>query len=137
MVASNDPNQIGRAGEIVARKILEKLYPPPNYVVQDLNDFEECRFSKETESLSEDKMEDLITSFYVPDFIIESHLGEKIGVEVKTTKHEKIKIRGGAKKGLKYQLEKSKESQEFNKLLILKICLGTLPYVKYSVKEIE
>ncbi|MCQ5374549.1 MAG: hypothetical protein NO515_05990, partial [Candidatus Methanomethylicia archaeon] len=55
MVARHDPNQIGRAGEIVARKILEKLYPPPNYVVQDLNDFEECRFSKETESLSEDK----------------------------------------------------------------------------------
>ena len=44
MVMSNDPNQIGRAGEIVARKILEGLYTPPNYVVQDLNDFEEDRF---------------------------------------------------------------------------------------------
>ena len=73
----------------------------------------------------------------MPDFIIKSRLGEKIGVEVKTTKHKKIKIRGGAKKGLKYQLEKSKKSQEFNKLLILKISLGALPYVKYLVKEIE
>ncbi|MEM1670234.1 MAG: hypothetical protein QXM09_05780 [Candidatus Methanomethylicaceae archaeon] len=131
---TQDQNEIGRIGEVIAEKyILSRFYPYPNYSIRrtNIDDDYICRMRTNIYEL-----------FYIPDFVVESKDGsERILVEVKTTIRKKIKIRGGAKEEFRNQLKKAVSKGAFTKLLIIKIRLGgysfNCPYVKYSIDEIK
>ena len=178
-----EPNLIGNIGEVIAKNILERIYPRFYYNIywtrEDLNLFGKLRrhlinlLYGEQEvharvwakmSWRRDCMDpktnlarcndgtifayELKRRYYktmrectcapVPDFIIESKSkNELIAVEVKTTLHKHIKIRGGAKKELKDQIEKYSACKGITKLILLEISLANFPEIKYRIQEIN
>ena len=152
-----EPNLIGYIGEIIAKNILERIYPRFYYNIywkrEDLNlfvklltylrndpnlTFEERRKIAYRLLYGERAEERVFNLLFAPDFIIESKSkNELIAVEVKTTIHKHIKIRGGAKKELKDQIEKYSACKGITKLILLKISLANFPEIKYRIQEIN
>ena len=142
MISSGDPNWIGQVGEIIAKEILAKLYPHPNYVVLDSKEVVE--FLVLLRKLARKGAEQIVLDYY-PDFvIIPRSAGERmVVVEVKTTIHRKTRIRGHAKKEWKEQLEKLKQLKKgfwgdspSVRCVLLSIRMERFPLVRYSMREI-
>ena len=153
-----EPNLIGYIGEIIAKNILERIYPRFYYniywkrenqnlfgellrhLINDPNvTFKESWkiMLKRVRLHGERAEERVFNLLFAPDFIIESKSkNELIAVEVKTTIHEHIKIRGGAKKELKDQIKKYSACKGITKLILLKISLANFPKIKYRIQEI-
>lgn len=150
---------IGDIGEVIAIKILKKLYPRPHYSIHWRQRERGIYYKllvgfsvmlRYNSNLTREARHDIASRFIVgehedgsvfylhnaPDFIIESER-EVIAVEVKTTIHKDFDIRGRARRDLQRQLEKYETCKDVTKIILLSISLSDFPEVRYSMKEIE
>ena len=117
-----EPNLIGQLGEVVATYILRKLYSYPYRIVRS-NTYPYYIVDPTTTERA--------------DFEIH---GEKevILVEVKTTIHKTFRISGSeSRRYFQEELRLYKLHDDVTKIVILKICLGSFPNIKYSIEEIN
>ena|ERR1035437_3462620 len=137
-----EANYIGQIGEIIARCILEKVFPSPEYEVVRSNTYPystsspcmQCKLKFPTINFPESETFE-VESMVGPDFAI-ANKEEKILVEVKTTLQDTFRLCGS--KNRKYfgkQISDWKEKYPTARLYVLFISLANFPKVAYKLEE--
>jgi len=117
-----EPNLVGQIGEVVATYILKILYPYPYRIVRS-NTYPYYIIDSTTTKRA--------------DFEIHGK-NEVILVEVKTTTHKTFYISGSEnRRYFQKELQLYKLHSDVTKIIVLKICLGDFPDVKYSIEEVK
>jgi len=117
-----EPNLVGQMGEVVATYILKILYPYPYRIVRS-NTYPYYIIDSTTTKRA--------------DFEIHG-TNDVILIEVKTTTHKTFQISGSEnRRYFQKEMQLYKLHRDVTKILVLKICLGNFPDVKYSIEDIK
>jgi len=121
-----EPNLIGQIGELIATYILKELYPFPTFEIVRSNTYPYYIVNE----LRTDRA----------DFEIHSKNGRKkvILVEVKTTIKKTFHISGSEnRRYLQKELKLYQKHKDVSEIVILKICLGQFPAIKYKIELLK